>query len=141
MISRMAHGVSSQLQTLHTTPRRCVGMPRSCEVQNLEPIRPVVKTETANSSVSIGKFFSRHRHAIKRKRQALINADAWRPPIVVEDIDILKSPKELGSRYARIALCEQPIKRLRTDSQQPGEAFTSIICFPDMLNQRQEGLR
>ena len=129
MISLMAHGVSSQLQTLHTTPRRCVGMPRSCEVQNLEPIRPVVKTETANSSVSIGKFFSRYRHGIKRKRQALINADAWRPPIVVEDIDILKSPKELGSRYARIALCEQPIKRLRTDSQAKPSQLLRLISY------------
>ena len=115
-------------------------------MQNLEPIRPLVKTETANSSVSIGKFASRYRRGIKRKRQALIDADAWGPPIVVEDIDILKSPKELGSRYARIALCEQPIKRLRTDSQakpsqllQLGVAIVELAKTPAAQNQIARG--
>jgi len=80
--------------------------------------------ETSASSQNLqapdlGKFTSGVIAGRKRQRQVVIDVDSWMPPLVVEDYDIVNDPVELGVRYARIALVEQPIKRLRSDGPLP----------------------
>jgi hypothetical protein len=84
---------------------------------------------------------SRAAERARKRQKPVVDVDAWRAPDVhIDDLEIVQNPVALGRRYARVALVEQPIKRLREDIQVPPSDLKNAVCALEGM-MKTEGAR